>query len=322
MHFLFPIIRLFPCRRWNFKKANWPAFTSNLDKCLGWIPPKSQNYGRLTGAIITSAKATIPRGYRKEYIPGWTEPSEKLYEEYCEDGKQEIADELLHSIDAARRGKWIQTVENLDFQKSSRRAWSLLRKLGSSNPPVRQTNLVTLDQIATHIVSTSRAPQNRLHTIKVKKDLKTIKSSLAHSTEYSNPFTHEEISQALNGMKTGKAPGFDAIHAEFLKHSGRFTRQWLAEFFSDILQMGNVPHQLKNAQIVAILKPGKSNNSPKNYRPIALLSMVYKLFERLLYNRIRKTIFQHLPVEQVGFRPNRSCTDQVLALTNYVESNF
>ncbi|XP_072392207.1 uncharacterized protein [Diabrotica undecimpunctata] len=109
------IIRSFPRPRRNFKKSNWSAFTSNLDKCLGWIPLKSQNYGRLTGAIITSAKATIPRGYRKDYIPGWTEQSEKLYEEYCEDGKQEIADELLHSIDAARREKWTQTVENLDF---------------------------------------------------------------------------------------------------------------------------------------------------------------------------------------------------------------
>ena len=74
---------------------------------------------------MTAAKSAIPRGYCKEYIPGWSEESEKLYEEFCEDG-HEIADELLHSIVAARREKWTETVENLDFKKSSRQAWSLL----------------------------------------------------------------------------------------------------------------------------------------------------------------------------------------------------
>ncbi|KAG5893687.1 hypothetical protein JTB14_021983 [Gonioctena quinquepunctata] len=117
---------------------------------------------------MTTAKAAIPRGYRKVYIPGWTEESERLYEEFCEDGRQEIAEELLHSI--AGREKRTETVENLDFQKSSRQAWSLLRKLGSSNPPDRPINLVTPNQVASHIVSTSRAPQNRTHTqLKLKK---------------------------------------------------------------------------------------------------------------------------------------------------------
>lgn len=317
-----PVIRSFPRPRWNFKKANWTIFSDNLNKTLGWIPPKGTNYERLKGAIISAAKAAIPRGYRKEYIPGWSDESEKLYERFCEDGKREIADELLHSIDAARREKWTETVENLDFQKSSRQAWSLLRKLGGSNPPDRPTDSVTPNQVASHIVSTSRAAQNRLHTTKVKKDLKALKSTCAPESEYSNPFTCEEITKALEEMKTGKAPGFDGIHAEFLKHSGKYTRQWLAEFFSDIIQTGNVPHQLKRAKIVAILKPGKTSDSPKNYRPIALLSMLYKLLERLLYNRISQIILQHIPVEQAGFRPNRSCTDQVLALTNYVETAF
>lgn len=37
----------------------------------------------------------------KEYNPGWSEESEKLYEEFCEDRRQEITDEMLHRIDVA-----------------------------------------------------------------------------------------------------------------------------------------------------------------------------------------------------------------------------
>ncbi|KAG5874268.1 hypothetical protein JTB14_001429 [Gonioctena quinquepunctata] len=138
---------------------------------------------------MTAAKAAIPRGYRNVNIPGWTEESKRQYEEFCDDGRQEIADDLLHSIDTARHEKWTETVETQDFQKSSRQAWSLLRKFGSSNPPDCPINLVTPNQVASHIVSTSRAPQNRIYIIKVKKVLKTIKSTCALETEYANPFT-------------------------------------------------------------------------------------------------------------------------------------
>lgn len=47
----------------------------------------------------------IFRGYRKDNFSKLSEKSEKLLEEFCKDGKQEIADELFHSIDAARREK-------------------------------------------------------------------------------------------------------------------------------------------------------------------------------------------------------------------------
>lgn len=41
-----------------------------------------------------------------------------------------------------------------------------------------------------------------------------------------------------------------------------------------------------------------------------------KLLEQMLYNRIEKL----LPTEQAGFRKGRSCDDQVLSLTIYIES--
>ncbi|KAG5897366.1 hypothetical protein JTB14_022074, partial [Gonioctena quinquepunctata] len=52
-------------------------------------------------AVIRSAKKSIPRGYREEYIPGWNEQREELYNQFLESGDQEIADELLHTLDAA-----------------------------------------------------------------------------------------------------------------------------------------------------------------------------------------------------------------------------
>lgn len=117
-----------------------------------------------------------------------------MYEEFCEDRKQEIAD------GTARREKRTETVENPDLRELSRQAWLMLLKLRGN----RLINLVTLNQVA------PRAPQPLLHIIKVKKDLKNLKSTYA--LEYSNPITCEEFKEARKAM---------------LKHRGRFTKQSL-----------------------------------------------------------------------------------------------
>lgn len=277
---------------------------------------------RFVGAVISTAKKTIPRGYRRDYVPGWDEKCEKLYQEYNESQDREIADELLHSLDAARRQKWMETVEKLDFSKSSRKAWSLLRKLGSSRHSTRDKVPIVPNRVASHIVANSRAPRDRDHTTKVKQDLKILKSACPPTSEYSDEFTPEEITSAISEIKSGKAPGSDKIHPEFLLHCGKYARKWLADFYTDILKSGEIPHFLKKASIIAILKPGKANDQPQNYRPIALLSCVYKLLERLIHNRISNTILGVIPIEQAGFRPNRSCTDQILSLTTHIEAGF
>jgi hypothetical protein len=39
------------------------------------------------------------------------------------------ADELLISLTKARKEKWINTVENMDFKHSSRKAWKLIQRI-------------------------------------------------------------------------------------------------------------------------------------------------------------------------------------------------
>lgn len=73
-------------------------------------------------------------------------------------------------------------------------------------------------------------------------------------------------------------------------------------------------NNLKKTKVITVLKPGKEGDDPADYRPISLLSITYKLFERLILNRIEPTINEILPKEQAAFRAHRSCDEQVLAL--------
>ena len=84
----------------------------------------------------------------------------------------------------------------------------------------------------------------------------------------------------------------------------------------------NIPKIWRQSKIIAILKPGKDSAIPKNYRPISLLCHTYKLYERLILNRISPLLEQHLIKEQAGFRPGKSCTSQLLNLTQHIEDGY
>lgn len=316
-----PIIRSSPRPRWNFQKAKWDLFAGDLDKIVRWIPPTYDNYTRFIGAVTSVAKKHIPRGFRKEYIPGWSATSETLYREFLESGDHEIADDLLHNLDEARLNKWQQTTEGMDFKRSSRKAWSLLRKLGNCGPAVKKKSPIHPNQVAEHIVKTSKTPPIKDHSTQIRKELSELKSRNS-SERFSHPFSLEETNAAINDMKSGKAPGFDKLHPEFLINSGQNTRRWLTRFYSNILNTARLPAEFKLTKIIALIKPGKPDDKVESYRPIALLSVCYKLLERLLYNRISNDLMDRVPDYQAGFKPNRSCTDQVLALTTFIEKGY
>jgi hypothetical protein len=80
------------------------------------------------------------------------------------------------------------------------------------------------------------------------------------------------------------------------------------------------PKLFKKTKIIAILKSGKEGTDATQYRPVSLLSATYKALERLILNRIQSEIEKVLPLEQTGFRANRSCAEQVLALTTLIEN--
>lgn len=118
------------------------------------------------------------------------------------------------------------------------------------------------------------------------------------------------------------AAGFDGVFPEMLKNCGPLVRLWLSKFYTNILNSGQVPAIFKKAKVTAVLKPGKDGTDAAHFRPISLLCVPYKVLERLLLNRIQPVIDEHTPKEQAGFRQNRGCTEQVLALTTFIESGF
>lgn len=146
---------------WNFEKANWKNFIKDLDDSIRWISPSPQHYDCFVNLGIAIARKHIPRGYRKNYIPGWSLEYENLLTQYNETGDPEIADELLQTMDDARRYRWNRVVQEMHFTKTSRKPWSILKKLRAANDNRKQQPSINPNKIAERIVSVSRVPADK-----------------------------------------------------------------------------------------------------------------------------------------------------------------
>ena len=64
----------------------------------------------------------------------------------------------------------------------------------------------------------------------------------------------------------------------------------LVQIINAVFRLKYLPRQWKVAEVIMIPKPGKLANDRKSYRPISLVPVISKLFERLLLNRLKPII--------------------------------
>ena len=84
------------------------------------------------------------------------------------------------------------------------------------------------------------------------------------------------------------------------------------------LQKERIPDQWSNSRAVILHKKGDRNDL-RNYRPISLLSVLYKLFTKIILARISRTLDEAQPYEQAGFRQGFSCMDHIQTVAMVIE---
>jgi hypothetical protein len=124
--------------------------------------------------------------------------------------------------------------------------------------------------------------------------------------------TPAEVTEQIKSTNPHKAPGYDLITGEILKYLPRKAIVLLTTLDNRMLHLSYFPTQWKFAQIIMIAKPGKPPTEAAFYRPISLLTILSKIFERLLRKRIRKIISpdNQIPMHQFGFRENHTTMSQ------------
>ena len=90
-----------------------------------------------------------------------------------------------------------------------------------------------------------------------------------------------------------------------------------------ILENGVFPDRLKIAKIIPVFKDGDINDA-SNFRSIALLPILAKIVEKIIVVRITKYFVSNdfFSSRQYGFRQNRSTSDAIDELVNFICEGF
>jgi len=202
--------------------------------------------------------------------------------------------------------RWEELTSKMNFTHSSQKSWALICQLGAAQQPPKSIHpLVSANAVAAHLIQVAKALHDKKFERKVRMQGRTLLQQMSDKS-LPHPFTEEEISAALQKTTPATAPGYDNIHVEFLKNLGPKPRTWLSKFFSRIMATQCIPNIWRKAKVIAVEKLGKDPSLATNYRPISLLSVCYKLMERLSLQRISPTVESLLSPDQAGFRKSRS----------------
>jgi hypothetical protein len=133
---------------------------------------------------------------------------------------------------------------------------------------------------------------------------------MLHGTE---EVTDKEITQVVDKMKKEKAPSIDGVTAEMLVACWSFLGIECCVVVHSFWKTRKLTRQMIAAMIKLSPKGGE-RQFIKNWRPISLLNVPYKVSAKLLSNRLKLFLPKLVKIQQTGFIGGRSIQDNILTL--------
>lgn len=205
--------------------------------------------------------------------------------------------ELKQLISKAKRAHWTDLKADLENDIWGDGFKIVTRRLGSMpplyNPPIEQ-KLKIINELF------PKGNDNFIRSDKV---------------QDAPSFTEEELAESVKKVKVGKSPGPDQITGEAVRLIFETIPETLLAVFNQLIKQQCFPTQWKEATVV-LLPKAKQTNSALAYRPICLLSILGKLYERLIKSRLEDALVESggLSDNQYGFVEGRSTVHAIRAV--------
>lgn len=137
------------------------------------------------------------------------------------------------------------------------------------------------------------------------------------------PATEDEVSRIIRSLKNSKSTDIYNHSVSIFKDNINSLITPITHIANLIIESGEFPDKLKIAKVIPLLKSGDENDA-SNYRPIALLPILAKIIEKIIAIRITNYLVanNYFSPRQYGFRQNRSTSDAILELVNFISEGF
>ena len=208
--------------------------------------------------------------------------------------------------------KKIEEIKGANVKKNTRKFYKEVKEMSKD---FQQQNIICKDEkgkILTDEKDILLRWQQYLQLL-LEDELQPIQENEMENVEESEVIdkpTYEEMITVIRNVKNGKALGIDNITVELIKNGGTELLQRTFDLLIQIWEQERMPKEWEIGIICPIFKKGDRAEC-SNYRGITLLSITYKIFTYLIYNRLLKYSELTLEEYQAGFRPNRSTIDHI-----------
>ena len=126
--------------------------------------------------------------------------------------------------------------------------------------------------------------------------------------------TYEELGNALKNMKNSKSPGMDGFTAEFFKFFWIDLGKFILRSVNYAYKNDSLSVTQSQGIITCIPKPNKPRQFLKNWRPISLLNVIYKLMSSVIANRLKTVLNKLINNDQKCFISGRYIGDNPYSL--------
>ena len=235
---------------------------------------------------------------------------------------------LRRSINEAKQLYYKRTFEL--YRNDIKQTWSVIthtlqknvRCPDSTNFVLNNRMITNLDEIANefnkYFVNIGRSLNDRIQSVTTSDDY-----LLQHNkpeTTFSFVSVNEVyIGNVINKLKNKSSYGYDTISNKHIKYARNILSRPLTLLINQCIHTGIYPEQLKLSRVKPLHKRGDKTQFG-NYRPIALLPSLSKIFERVMFDQLLAYLSNNnlLCINQFGFRPGHSTELAALRLVDHL----
>ena len=129
----------------------------------------------------------------------------------------------------------------------------------------------------------------------------------------------QELSDSVKGLSLGKLPGSDGLSVEFYLHFWEILGPLLLRVANECFRDGDLCDSMKGSVTRLIFKKRGDRKSLKNWRPISLLNVDYKIISKVITSRLVNVIEFIVHSDQTCSVPGRSIFSNVTLLRDIMD---